>query len=179
VPCLFFMTDAKRITNPEHVITQLPKGSAVIIRDYDLHDRKVHADKLIKLAKKSGLMTLVAGDAELARHLKADGLHLPEFMLWQAAANYTGFTIVTASCHTIRALKRAATLGVDAATFSPIYPTESHVGAKNKGVSYLSAILKIPHIPNVIALGGINAKRERLLARLPIAGIAGISGFRT
>jgi len=179
LPHLFFMTDATRIKNPEAVIAALPTGSAIIIRDYDIDNRKDHAKSLIKLAKSRGLITLVAGDAKLARRVRADGLHLPEYMLWQAAPVLTGFAFVTASCHSVKALKRAAALGVDASTFSPIYPTRSHVGAQAVGVSRLSATLKVPNIPAVIALGGITRERLRLLSYLPLLGIAGISLFHT
>lgn len=177
MPCLFFMTDGERVASPEKVIAQMPAGSAVIIRDYDKHDREAYALKLIQLAKKHKLVTLVAGDVGLARQVKADGVHLPEYMLWQTAPNFTGFSIATAACHSVKALKRAAALGVDAATFSPIYPTKSHERAQAKGVSCLSATLKVPHIPAMVALGGITRERARMLSHLPLVGIAGIGGI--
>lgn len=171
-----FMTDHIRVPDPGAVIKQLPAGSLVILRDYEHGNRAMLARMLKETCETTGCWFLVAGDARLARSVRADGLHLPEYMLNRGLLNRHGFTVVTAACHSRAALGRAKRIGVDLALVSPIFATASHVGAKGLGIHRFARLIDKAPLP-VAALGGINHQSSGALRGLGLAAIAGISGL--
>src|ERR1700686_4529224 len=84
LPALVLMTDEKRLTDPLAAARALPKGSAVVGRHTKPRARAKLASDLASIARECGLILLVAGDAELADAVHADGLHLPEARLMEA-----------------------------------------------------------------------------------------------
>jgi thiamine-phosphate pyrophosphorylase len=177
IPPLVLMTDQARVPDPLAAARRLPPGSAVILRDRDDPARRATGERLARIARRRGLLLLVAGDAELAEHLKADGVHLPEAELHRAPTirRRHGRWLMLGAAHSAWALRRAASLGVHAALLSPVFPTRSHPGAPTLGPLRFAALLRCARVP-VIALGGIDAKTAR---RLPpgIAGIAAIDAL--
>lgn len=176
LPPLLFLTDKNRQPEPERVIARLPKGSGVILRDYDAPDRADTAARLARLCRRRSILFLVAGDAQLALSVRAHGLHLPEHQLHHRPPVRKPTWLVTAAAHSLPAIRKAAALGVDAALVSPIFPTESHPEARPVGVRRLASWIQQVDIP-LYALGGIDPVRVRQLKGLGLAGIAGISGF--
>lgn len=177
VPNLIFLTDQSRVADPIAVCRQLPAGSIVIFRDYDHADRFGLAARLRKETRACTQFLLVAGDIKLARKVGADGVHLPEYQLEQMP-NIAGFGLVSAACHSRRALLRAQMLNVDFALVSPVFKTNSHPGAKTIGVHRLARLAKSVQIP-LVALGGIkpeNASRLKGLGLLGIAAIGALAG---
>ena len=81
LPSLWFMTDAARVAEPWRVLTRLPRGSGVVLRDYQLPDRFLLAERLAKIARSRNLVLLVGADLALARHIRADGVHWPKWAL--------------------------------------------------------------------------------------------------
>lgn len=173
---LILMTDAGRLPDPETAIAALPADSIVIFRDYDHPDRTGLAVQLLKASRLAGCWFLVAGDASLAKRLGADGVHLPEHGLTKRPTTLSGFSLVTAACHSAVALRRARRAGAHMAIVSPVFPTESHPGAKTLGVHGLSRLMAQAELP-VAALGGITMKNARKLRLLKLAAVAGISGI--
>lgn len=173
------MTDAERCPNPAGVIETLPENSAVIFRDYRMPHREALAGRLARLCRTRGVMFLVGGDARLAGRVGADGLHLPEWSLGSAPFSIQtppkGF--VTASAHNIRALARAALLGVDAVLLAPAFHTASHPERRGLGIHRLQRLMAYSTLP-VYALGGMTeAKMKHLPPMDRLAGVAGISLF--
>ncbi|MEX0298414.1 MAG: thiamine phosphate synthase [Kordiimonas sp.] len=175
VPHLIFITDEERVRNPFEVCEQLPAGSIVICRDYDHADRVGLAKNLRRITRELQQFLLVAGDAELARVVDADGLHLPEYMLG-SPPNLAAFGLISAACHTRRALLRAEKLGVDFALVSPVFETESHPGAPYLGVHRFARLIKGVKVP-VAALGGVRASNAAQLKPLDLMGVAAIGAF--
>ena len=175
---LVFMTDQARIPNPDKVCLALPRGSIVILRDYDFSGRKALALTLKKICKKQGLRLLIAGDFDLAKKVKADGVHLPEHMLFEyfTYGQLKNFPLITAACHNRKSLHRAMTIGVDAAIVSPVFKTNSHVGVAGIGVHVFSRLINRCGL-SVVALGGISCRNVGQLKGLDIAAIAGIDGI--
>ena len=173
---LLLMTDAARLPDPEVAISSLPADSIVIFRDYDHAERATLATYLLKISRSAGCWFLVAGDVQLARRIGADGVHLPEYMVGKQSLNLNGFSLVTAACHSIAALRRAQRAGAYLAVVSPVFPTKSHPGVKTLGVHGLSRLIAATNLP-VAALGGISIKNARKLRALKLAGVAGISGI--
>src|SRR3990167_3426864 len=85
---LAFLTDRRRLPNPEPVMRALPAGAAVIYRDYDDPRREAMARRYRALCAARNILFLVAGDAALARLVGADGLHLPAVMLRAARSDF-------------------------------------------------------------------------------------------
>lgn len=174
--CLAFMTDRRRIEEPECVIEALPAGAAVIYRDYDDPQRRIRAARYAELCRKSGVMLIVGADAALAAAIGAEGFHLPSRMLRQANGAAAGATIVTASCHDEEELAAAAKAGARIAFLSPVFPTASHQGVNALGVPRFLELAGASPAP-VIALGGVDAQNARALAGPNVAGLAAIGAF--
>ena len=178
VGTLVFMTDQTRVPNPHEVCQALPSGSIIILRDYDRPDRKALALQLKNICRKHGLFFLVAGDLALASAAKADGVHLPEYMLFDYRTNrqLKKFSLITAACHNRKALNRAAAIGIDAALVSPLFKTNSHVGVKGMGIHAFSRLTDRCELA-IVALGGISIHNAGTLKGLCIDGIAAIEGI--
>jgi len=176
VPNLVFMTDELRAPNPATVCMQLPAGSIIILRDYDHNDRRGLAETLRSVTRKLNQFLLVAGDPLLAHRVGADGLHLPEHQL-ERPPSLAKFGLVSAACHSRRALLRAERLEVDFALISPIFKTGSHPAAAPLGVHRLARLAATTRVP-LVALGGINSNNAAQLAGINLLGIAAISAFR-
>lgn len=81
LPHLFLLTDAGRIADPARAAAALPRGSAIILRDYDHPDRADLARLWQALARQHGHLFLVGNDSRLAHRIHADGVHWPEYRL--------------------------------------------------------------------------------------------------
>ncbi len=173
---LVLLTDRKRMPDPVAAVKRLPPGSMVILRDYDSADRFALALKLRRVCRKMGCLFLVAGDPRLARRACADGLHLPEHMLSGARADRHGFGLVTAACHSRRALRLAASAGVDLVLVSPVFATASHPDVAPLGTRGLSRLIQGAKVP-VAALGGVNFQTAKSLRGQNINAIAAISAL--
>ena len=179
LPTAFFMTDEKRCPDPLAVVAGLPEDCGVIFRDYQRAGREQLAAKMARLCKKRGLVFLVAGDVALMRKVGADGLHLPDWALNRhpGVLGLRDNQILTVSAHNIRALRRAATLGADAAIIAPAFETTSHKGRPGLGLHRLQRFANTCPLPFYV-LGGITADTIKRLPPLKkMAGVAGISLF--
>lgn len=181
-------TDRKKIFDFEKVIKNLPKNSAIIIREYDLpkQDRKDFAKKIFNLAKtRPDLQILIGKDFELALELKADGIHFSDFdklplnfLLKKFPKNF----IFSFAAHSLKSLRKVQKLKPDMIFISPIFPTTSHVGAKTFGYKNLAKIAvqnkKQNYFwGNIYALGGITKTNIEMLKKLPLKGFGAITYF--
>ena len=171
---LVLMTDRKRLPDPDRAIAKLPAGSIVILRDYDHPNRMELAKRLRGICRNAGCWFLVAGDVRLARTVGADGVHMPEYMLWNSPLNLNGFSLVSAACHNKQALWRAKTIGVDLAIVSPVFLTDSHPGASALGIHRFARLVGGNKMA-VAALGGVSKRTASRLRGIKLAAIAGIS----
>lgn len=170
-----FITDRHRAPDPLAIIAGLPAHALVVCRDYDHPAREAHAVALRAATRTKGQCLLVAGDAALARRVGADGVHLPEHMLGRPPV-LSGFSLVTAACHSRLALWRAEGLGVDLALVSPVFQTRSHAEAQGLGLHRLARMIQEARVP-IAALGGINPGTAKQLRPLKLAAFAAIDGF--
>jgi thiamine-phosphate pyrophosphorylase len=171
------MTDETRTPDPEADLRQLTPGTIVIFRHYDAPNRPELGRKLARLARRSGLYFVVAGDWRLAQQLHADGLHLPQGMIRRRArfAPRGCGLPVSAAAHDEAAARRAVRAGAGAVLLSPVFATRSHPGQKPLGLLPLARVCRASRQP-VLALGGIGPVHIRRLLAAGAAGIAGISG---
>ena len=172
LPALVLMTDDVRLPEPMDAVRALPKGSAVIVRAR--RHREELAGQVMKVAKARRLIVLVAGDAQLAVRLGADGVHLAEARAREAPHWRARFPhlIITCAVHSPRGLHPAA---VDAVLLSPVFATPSHpqraaLGAARANLMAFNAPVA------VYALGGIAARNAARLAGFK--GIAAIGALK-
>ncbi len=181
LPSCLAIIDTSPTETTGALLDALPTGAAVIFRGYDLEGRREMATGLVGLCRKRGIRLLVAGDPGVAMAVKADGVHLPEWMVRRAATplhlkRRPGW-LVTAAAHSLAALRRAEAIGVDAALVSTTFATVSHRDRPPLGPLRFSRLCRAGQIP-VFALGGVTATTTRRLAGSGAVGIAGIGVFR-
>lgn len=181
-PCkilpLVFMSDPKRIPDVLAVTRRLPKGATLIYRHFGAVDKLKIAQTLRQIAFARNLQFLVGQDVDLARHVGADGVHLPERDLEQGVELRTCYPdwLVTGAAHSREAVVACAKYGLDAAILSPVFASDSTSAGKPIGAGMLADIIKVTNIP-IIALGGISRATAPGLYGSGAAGIAGVSMF--
>lgn len=111
------------------------------------------AAEVVALAHRHGAQVLVNSDADLARAVAADGLHLKSSEL-MAVERRPDAALVAASCHDARELARAVALGLDFVVLGPVAPTRSHPGAPALGFDVFANLIRGCPLP-VYALGGM------------------------
>lgn len=121
---------------------------------------------------------LIAADKNLALQARADGLHLPSWMIKRGHAWRTRpgpDWIITAAAHNEQELRAAEQSGADAALVSPVFSTASHPGAAPLGPVRLAHLTQQTHM-GVYALGGVTAHSlKRLRGVVSLAGWAAVS----
>jgi len=188
LPSVIFITDQGAVPSPEAVIRSLPKGAAVLFRDYHLTGREDLGSRLRGICQELGLIFLVGRDVGLAEHLDADGVHLPEAMVSSCGEVRKKHPrwLITAAAHSAGALRQAEEMGCDAALLSPVFATKSHpqtlpqtlkAAELTLGIAGLNKICADTKLP-VYALGGINEDTAPLLLESDVVGLAAIRGFK-
>ena len=174
---LILVTDRHRLPDPIAAAERLPNGSMVLLRDYDAPDRTRLARQLATLCHRRGLKLLIAGDPWLAAAVNADGVHYSEAAARRRPVQPSARRfLVTIACHDAASLRRAQIRGADACLLSPVFPTESHPGARHLGPWRFAKLLRGVDLP-VYALGGINSQSVRRLAGSGACGVAAIGAF--
>ncbi|HMM55138.1 MAG TPA: Nudix family hydrolase [Candidatus Desulfobacillus sp.] len=135
--------------------------------------REAFAREAMRRARARGARVLVNGDSALARHIGADGVHLPAAQLMRLEAR-PDLPLVAASCHGAAELARAAELELDFAVLGPVKETLSHPSVAALGWARTTQLLENASLP-VYALGGL---RRHDLAQAQQAGAHGVAAIR-
>ncbi len=175
LPPLLFFTDPARTPRLWETAARLPVGAGVVFRHFGAADASETAARLRIVTREAGVRLLIGDDESLARAVEADGVHLPERALIQAAILKAARPdwIVTGAAHgpveEIEAL--------DAVVLSPVFAAGGASSAKPplgiEGFSKLAIQLGRP----VYALGGLNVKNAADLIGGGACGIAGVDGI--
>ncbi len=186
-----FFTDRKKVSDFALVIKSLPKNSTIIIREYDLdkNSRQDFAQKIVKLAQGKYLKILVGKDFNLAKKIKADGVHFSDFdklpLQFLQKKSFPKKFIFSFACHNFKSIKKSAKFKPNIIFISPVFATTSHFQTKELGIKTLAKIVfKIKSsgsnhfLSKIYALGGINLQNIKQLKKLPIQGFAAINLFK-
>jgi 8-oxo-dGTP diphosphatase len=111
------------------------------------------AGRVLAMARRHGARVLVNADAELARALGADGVHLTSAQVRTLPAR-PDLPWCGASCHSAEELRLAERLGADFAVLGPVRPTPTHAGVAPLGWAGFRAASEGAAMP-VYALGGM------------------------
>lgn len=174
LPLCFFFTDSGRTPDLPGVIATLPARCGIIFRHYRVPNRMALAISALAAARARGLPLLIGGDPEMAAHIGADGIHLPEGLVSRhrvQAARRQG--MVTASAHNLRAAIRARELGIDLLFVAPVYPTLSHPHKRALG-PLRAAVIARAFGGRAYALGGVTAARAKTLEKCGFSGYGAI-----
>ncbi len=136
-------------------------------------ERSAFAAEVVHRARRFGAIVLINGDIELARAVRADGVHLPAPHLARLAVR-PELPWVGAACHTRSELERAAELGLDYAVFGPVRETPTHPGTPGIGIDAFTRAIAGLSLP-VFALGGVGPED---MERVRDAGAHGIAAIR-
>ncbi|MFZ4069936.1 MAG: thiamine phosphate synthase [Caulobacterales bacterium] len=173
-------TDPARWGDPLAMIARLPRGFGVVLRHGGEASLRAQAAAIARACRRRGVRLLIGADIELARRVRADGVHLPE-RLSRTAANLPQRWIVTAAWHPAaqrRKTQRPKAHGVDALVVSPIFASRSASATRPIGARRAHAAATRAGLP-CYALGGLTATTARRLTARAWAGVAAVDGFRT
>jgi len=173
LPGLLFLTDPARTTDLLRTAAHLPRGTGVIYRHFGAPNRRQIARKLASIARRRGLILLIAADPRLAEAVRAQGVHWPEAQRSQARRWSGAFALQTVSAHSPAALRHAARMGFDAALLSTVFPSDSPSAATPIGALKFQRLARSARLP-VYALGGVHADTAGRVAG--IGGLASIAG---
>lgn len=131
------------------------------------------AEAVTRLARSHGALVVINDDADIARRVGANGLHLSATRLARLAER-PDFTWVGASCHTAEEIRQAGEIGLDYALLSPVLPTPTHPEASGLGWAEFGRLAAGNALP-VFALGGM---RPAMLNEAQAHGAHGIALMR-
>lgn len=160
----------------ERVERALERGARlVMVREKQMAPAQLRAfaAEVVARCRRSSARVVVNSDAEVARAIGADGVHLPSAALMAAAAR-PSFKLCGASCHDASELRQAAQLDLDYVMLGPVLPTASHPQAQGLGWDVFNGLIRSYRLP-VYALGGM---REEHLQQAWTAGAHGIALMR-
>jgi len=180
LPAAYAVTNAQEAGVDNYLAqleTQLAGGlRLVLVREKRMTDeqRAAFAQRVVSKAHAAGAQVLINADAELARTVGADGVHLTGAQL-ATCLERPPFPLVAASTHTRAEINRAGELGLDFVVLGPVKPTHSHPAAVPLGWEAFSAIADGAPLP-VYALGGLVAADMADAVAFGAHGIAGQRG---
>jgi thiamine-phosphate pyrophosphorylase len=169
LPRIWLMTD-ERIVDLRGAIERLPRGSGIVFRHPGLlyDERRALFDEVRLIARRHRHVLLLADTPRLAQAWRADGAHHRSMLKSRGLRSVAVHSVA----EKIMALRARA----DLMFISPVFRTRSHPGQDPLGPVRL-ALLAGSHRSQTIALGGMNARRAKSLARLKLYGWAAIDAF--
>lgn len=170
LPGLWLVSDARNDARLEATLARLPRGSGLVFRHYHLDPaaRRRRFARLARIARRFGHRVVLAGSQAEARAWGADGAYGAPRVLGRQTG---GLRLVTA--HSLREIAVANRAGADAVLLSPVFATRSHPGAWTLG-RVRFRLLAVRALVPVIALGGVDTARARMLRWKKWAAIDGI-----
>ncbi|MDX8408637.1 MAG: thiamine phosphate synthase [Mariprofundales bacterium] len=169
-PQLLYITDSIR-TGQERLLEVVRTGlqhgvDGVLLREPTLNSGKLLAlaSSLRQLTRQHHSQLIIHSQADIARAVGADGVHLASVNIDEAVAIRHWLQplpiTISASCHHAQQLVQAAQVGCSFALLSPLFATASHPQATILNTKGFAKIAKLSPLP-VLALGGITSDNRR------------------
>lgn len=147
LPRTWLLTDPRMGEGLWATLDRLPPGSGVILRRWD----DALAARVRGIARRRGLLFIVAGTPRDARRLRADGVHMG------SRPRPAPDLLLTASAHNRRELVAAERAGAALVFVSPLFATRSHPGTPALGRVRFGLLVREARVA-VAALGGMTAE---------------------
>ena len=178
LPRLMLFTDPVRTPDPAAAIAALPRGAGVVYRAFGDPAAVATGRRLVRVARRAGVILLAGADGALAAAIGADGVHLPERVAHRAAGLRRARPgwLVTCAAHSAPAIATARRAGADAVVVSPVFPSASPSAGRPLGPLRFATLVRGARLP-VYALGGVNDGTAMRLARSGVAGLAAVEAL--
>ena len=175
---MLLFTDPQRTPDPAASAERLPRGAGVVYRAFGAADAVESGRALARVCRRRGLILFVGADPSLAARLGADGLHLPEREAFRPGyvRRLRARFRVTASAHSLAAVRRALAAGAEAIVVSPVFQSRSPSAGRPLGLFALATLVRQADA-TVYALGGVNARTALGLRMTGVAGLAAIEAL--
>jgi len=185
IPELLLISDSQRLETGHFfkVVEAALKGGVdmVMVREKQMDSARLlgFSARLRDLTRRAGCRLIIHTQADVARAVGADGVHvaaadiaeLPAIRNWIAGESMT----LSASCHNLGEINKSRMAGADFTLLSPVFSTSSHPGSSCLGVNTFRSMAALSMLP-VIALGGINQANRDQLDGYGVAVISAILG---
>lgn len=173
LPCVWLVTDPRQGDALWPALARLPRGAGVLFREFERPpgERRALFARVRAVARRRRLVLVLAGDARTAAAWRAGGWHAAGGPSRAARA-----LLRTAPAHDPAELARARAAGAALVFVSPVHPTRSHPGAPALGRVRFGLLIGRTR-SDVVALGGMDARRARPVRRLGVARWAAIDGL--
>jgi thiamine-phosphate pyrophosphorylase len=158
LPTRFLMTDERMGDALWEALERLPRDAGIVFRHYHLVPaaRRALFERVRLVARRRGLLLLLAGSERLARAWRADGVH------GRSAHRLLDRRLLrTAPAHDRAEWIAARRAGCDLIFISPFYATRSHPGAYALGRVRAGLMLAGEPQERAVALGGMTVRRAR------------------
>lgn len=165
-PRVWLMTD-ERIADLDAAAARLRRGEGIVFRHHatPLAERRRLFARLLRIARRRGLMLVRAGDVPMRGEM---GVHGPARMIRPGIRTWTAHSRIEALAG-VRA-------GANLLFVSPVFATRSHPDAAALGPLRAAAIGRGLPV-SAVALGGMNARRYREVKRFGFMGWAAIDAL--
>jgi len=173
LPTLWLMTDERLGDALWTALARLPRGAGIVFRHHatPAAERRAVFDAVRAIARRRGLLLLLAGSPRQAIGWRADGAH------GRSPHQHAARRLVrSAPVHDAREAWRACRADGDAVFVSPVFATRSHPGARTLGRFGFARLAQLAAAP-AMALGGMTRAKARRLAPLGAAGWAAIDAL--
>jgi thiamine-phosphate pyrophosphorylase len=150
LPRLWLMTDERQGEKLWAALERLPRGSGVVFRHYETPARAELFARVRRIARRRGLLLILAGPPALAKSWGADGSH--------GRHKRRRSLVRTAPAHNLKEIRDAEHAGAQLIFLSPVFATRSHAEAKPLGRLKFASLARQTRLP-VVALGGMNERR--------------------
>lgn len=179
-----WMITATLQTPPEQILSTCQRAidsgvRMICLRDPQLSppDYQRIAAQLLPSLQNSGCEVILNCPADLPIVQQADGLHLTSERLMAASDRpLSESRWCSAACHNSAELQRAAELGLDFVTLSPVQQTRTHPEVSPMGWDRFATLVAPVPLP-VYALGGMSRSDKDRAQRAGAQGVAGITLF--
>jgi len=165
LPRLWLLTDERQGDALWQALSELPRGSGVILRHYSL-DRARRRNFLLaasRVARRRALVVLLGGEQLLHP--------------WQVSGRYGSSRqrvkgkLLAWPAHNLKEIRAGERSHADFILLSPLFPTRSHPGVKALGCLGFAKLVRATALP-VIALGGVRREDQSRLLNLGAYGWA-------
>jgi len=159
------------------------KAGVKIIQYRDNNTSKSEFEKnaleIQKLCNENDIIFIINDNAELARKINANGVHLgQEDADIQKARVVLGEKIIGKSTHSYEQALSAKKEGVDYISVGPIFETKTKPELEPVGLELLEKVTKEIRIP-VVAIGGINKKNLKSVLKTGVKNVAMLNAVLT
>lgn len=181
---LYAVTDRSRLDgeNLESAVEKALKGGVTMVqlreKELDFEDFCIEAEKIHLICKKYNVPLIINDNAEVAKAVNAEGVHLGQndTEIAKARELLGEGKIIGATARTVEQALRAEAQGADYIGSGAIFGTNTKKDAVKMSFETLKSICSAVKIP-VTAIGGITKDNILKLKGLGASGVAVVSGI--